>query len=84
MGAVVTVSLQEHVWLQAVKACEAKVAETERQHSAAVKHLQVAVAELRRARGTRVVPVDVPTLVDEPPLAHGTRVIDMRNGRPLS
>jgi hypothetical protein len=79
VGAVVTVSLQEHVWLQAVKACEVKVAETERQHSEAVKHLQVAIAELRRARGAR----SAPTLTDVPPLSQGTRVIDMRNGRAL-
>lgn len=76
---VAVVTLQEQVWLQAIKQCEARVAQTEREHSAATAQLRIAVDELRRARAMRV---DVPVLNDEP-IRAGTRVIDMRNGRPL-
>jgi hypothetical protein len=81
VGVAVSTTLQEQVWLQAVKQCEARVSQTEREHSAATAQLRIAVEELRRARALRVAPEDVPTLVE--PIDRHTRVIDMRNGRTL-
>jgi hypothetical protein len=75
-------TLQEQVWLQAVKQCEARVSQTEREHSAATAQLRIAVEELRRARALRL-EAAVPVLTDVPPLTQSTRVIDMRSGGPI-